>query len=81
MGALFWTEYDRWCERRIRTPAGKPDRWELVRNTSPNNDIIDESYQEIITLTARECRDSIDAEAWKNTFANRAAMRAALEAL
>lgn len=77
MAALFWAEYDRWVVRRKTDKQG----YELVRDTSPNGDIIDEMFQEIIPLSKRECRDYHDGEAWKNTYANRAAMRAALGAL
>lgn len=81
MSAAYWGEFDRWCERRITMPADKRDKWEIVRNTSPNNDLIDEHYQDVIKLTLRECRDHIDAEAWLNTYRCRSAMRAALGAL
>lgn len=76
MIALYVNEYDRWC---WRYKAG--GNFELVRNSSPNNDINADHYFEITTLTARECRDRHAAEAWLQTYARRAAMRAALEAL
>ena len=76
MVALYDAEYARWCDR------AKPGRgYEIVRNTSPNNDIIDETWQEVTNLTLREARTRDEAEAWCRTLAGRAAIRAALGAL
>lgn len=77
MNAVYWVEYDRWQWRWNREGT----RFELVRNTSPSGDLVGESYQEITTLTKRECKNKHDAEAWCKTFATRAAMGAALERL
>lgn len=77
MNAAYWAEYERWCWRRKAVKDG----FELVRNSSPNNDIIADEYNEITNLTKRECRDRDEAEAWYQTYAKRAAMRAALGAL
>lgn len=77
MTSAFDAEYDRWVCRRKSNKGG----FELVRNSSPKNNIVAEEYQEITNLTKRECRDYCDAEAWRNTYAGRAAMRKALEAL
>lgn len=73
----YQAEYDRWCWRHRAGGTG----FELVRNTSPGNNIIALEHQEIIKLWKSECRDKHDAECWLNTFRGRAAMKAALEAL
>lgn len=80
--AAYRNEYDRWCVRRNKSLAksGKYDRYELVRNTSPNGDIVSEDCQEVTLLTHREAASYTDAEGWLNTYRGRAAMRAALEA-
>lgn len=75
----YRAEYDRWCWRRSIIAGSY--RFELVRNSSPNNDINADEYFEITTLTKRECRDRHEAEAWLGTYRGRAAMRAALETL
>lgn len=77
MNAAYWAEHDRWCSRR----KGIGEGFELVRNTSPGNDIVDESYQALIHLSKRECRDRHDAAMWLQTYARRAAMQKALEAI
>jgi hypothetical protein len=81
MNALYVIEYDRWCSRYNELALKGRGRWELVRNSSPNNDINADEYFEITGFTRRECRDRHDAEMWLETFARRAAMRAALETL
>lgn len=79
MDAAYRLEHERWAyEHQNLGDSGF--RYILVRNTSPNNDIIDESYHEVITLTKREARTRDEAEAWCNTFAGRASIRKALEA-
>jgi hypothetical protein len=75
----YQLEYDRWIMRY--NPKKRGSGWELVRNTSPGNDIIGEEYQEIVTFTRRECRDKTDAVAWLNTYRGRAAVSALLEQL
>lgn len=72
--SAYQAEYDRWCWRRN-------SGFELVRNSSPKNDINADEYFEIISLTKRECKNGDDAESWLNTYRGRAAMKAALEAL
>lgn len=75
----YQAEYDRWDMLYRLRLRGSPHV--LIRNTSPNNDIITEHYQEVITFSKRECPDRSYAEMWLNTYRGRAAMRAALEAL
>lgn len=75
MTAAYDAEYERWIGRRKANKQG----FELVRANGDIN-VIDDN-QTIINLTKRECRDYCDAEAWRNTYAGRAAMRKALEAL
>lgn len=76
---MYWAEYSRWCWRRAIRNGDY--RFELVRNTSPRNDIIADEYTEITSLTKRECRDRHDVESWLNTYRGRAAMKATLEAI
>lgn len=83
---VFWNEYRRWTWRRVRPKhikatisANQPDRFELVRNTSPMGNIIDETCQEITAFTRRECRDGHEAEMKLQFARNRAAIRAVLE--
>jgi hypothetical protein len=75
MNAAYWAEYERWVWRR---KINRKDGFELVRNSSPNNDIVSDEYNEITNLTKRECKDSYSADEWYQTYARRAAMRAAL---
>lgn len=74
--AAYQAEYDRWCWRRKTDKDG----FELVRNSSPENNINADEYFEVTNLTKRECADSDDARSWLRTYRGRAAMRAALEA-
>lgn len=78
MDSAYKAEHDRWCWRR-KIPQGKG--FELVRNSSPGNNIIGDDYMEITNLTKRECPTSDHAEEWLDAFAGRAAMEAALKAL
>jgi len=71
----FHAEADRWCYRR------DGDHFILVRNSSPDNDIMADEYFQITRLTKREARTRDDAEAFLNTYRDRAAMLAALKAL
>lgn len=71
MVAAYIAEASRWGWRRINKPFGQRDRFVLYW--------IDEAgHESIIKLTARECRDSKEAEMWLNTYCSRAGMRAAL---
>lgn len=70
MNVAYRTEYDRWGWRRR---LGK-DGFELFRCVG-----LDET--EITSLTKRECKDKHDAEIWYLSFAGRAAMKKALEAV
>jgi acetone carboxylase gamma subunit len=74
----FREESDRWCWRRNIIDG---NHFEIVRNSSPNNDISDDQYFQIIRLTKRECRDRHEAEIFLRTYRDRAAMLAALKAL
>ncbi len=76
MQAAYKAEYDRWDWRAREKKRGSP--YEIVRNSSPNNDIIDDTYFEIIMLTKRECENIAQAENWLEAYRGRAAMRAAL---
>lgn len=81
MAEAFHDEYQRWQYRYNDLP-GRETRgslWELVRDTSPKQDIISEEFMEIITFTKRECKDRTDAEAWLETYRSRAAINAALD--
>lgn len=71
----FHAEADRWNSR------WNDRAYELVRNSSPDNDICDEEYSEIIRFTKYECPDGPHAYALLNTYRDRAAMLAALRAL
>jgi hypothetical protein len=71
--AAYRAEADRWDWRF------SGDGYELIRNSSPRNDIIAEQYMEIIPL--RRCPSNARAQKWLETFRGRAAMRAALEKL
>lgn len=75
MSDAFHAEADRWCWRR------NDQHYELVRNSSPKNNIIDDEFMQITRLTKRECRDRYAAEVFLNTYRDRAAMLAALKAL
>lgn len=75
--AAFDAETARWCWRRGPFNEG----FELVRNSSPKNDINADEYFQIVKLTKRECVDRHEAEGWCNTYRGRAAMLAALEVL
>ncbi len=75
----YQAEYERWCWRRAIIAGNY--RFELVRNSSPNNDINADEYNEITMLTKRECNDKHSAESWIITYRGRAAMKAALNAL
>lgn len=80
VAAAFWAEHDRWALRcNGLKRRGSP--YEIVRNASPNNDIVDESLLEVITFAKSECRDRFDADTWFDRYRNRAAIRAALEAM
>lgn len=76
MYAAYVAEYDRWDWRARERKRGSP--YELIRNTSPENDIIDDSWMEIITFTKRECENLAQIQNWLETFRGRAAMKAGL---
>lgn len=80
MDSAYQAERDRWCCRYNRL-APRGGRWELVRNSSPHNDINADEYFEITGLTKRECNGGDSAETWLDAYAGRAAMRKALGAL
>lgn len=80
MVAAYRAEADRWCWR-YRVPHDKRGSFELVRNSSPKNDINADEYFQITLLSRRECADRHHAEGRLRTYRGRAAMIAALEAL
>lgn len=75
--AAFREETERWCFRRNLDKKV----FELVRNTSPRNDICDESYQQVMSLSRGDCPDRHMAELLLLRYRDRAAMYAALRAL
>lgn len=81
MNWAYRNEYARWTERARIVTSGQRCQWELVRNTSPNNDISADAFHEITKLDARSCKSRDDAQSWLRTYAGRAAMRAAMEQL
>lgn len=76
----YQREHDRW-DWRCNVNKKRGSVYELVRNSSPDNDINADEYFEITTFSKRECPDRHYADMWLNTYRGRAAMRAALEAL
>ena len=72
--AAYKAEYDRWCVRR----KTHKDGYELVRNTSPHNDLVSDDFMDVIPLTKREAPTHDHAEEWLDTVRGRAAMAAAL---
>lgn len=77
MMAAFNREHERWCWRRVLDKSG----FELVRNSSPKNNINADEYFQITPLSKRYCSDRHEAEMWLGIWRGRAAMVAALEAL
>lgn len=79
MDYAYQKECERWCYRYndLKPHPG----YELVRNSSPNNNINADEYFEITTFTKRECPDRDSAAQWLDAYRGRAAMRAAIRAL
>jgi hypothetical protein len=66
--AAYRAEYERWCVRRVRADdSHNYDRFHLVRNASPNRDLITDQ-QEIVKLAKHEAKSYSDAESWLNTY-------------
>lgn len=78
MADAYRAEERRWKWQR-RSVEGKPyDRYEIVRF-----DDIDSRTAQITrveSMTHHECKDHHEADGWRNTFAGRAAVMAAMQA-
>jgi len=74
MVAAYISEASRWGWRRVNTPVGQRDRFVVYRI----NESDARTQETVVKLTARECRDSKEAELYLNSFCSRAGMRAAL---
>lgn len=79
MDRAYTTEHARWSYRYNGLALKGRGRWEIVRNSSPFNNIIGD--EEIVGLTKRECSDRHIVAEWLDAYAGRAAMRAALKAM
>lgn len=79
MDAAYRHEQMRWCARRKPSKEG----YEVFRNGSKNgiDEARDLSDDTVIKLTKREASNYDEADAWCRTYAGRAAMRKALEAV
>lgn len=78
MADAYRAEERRWKWQR-RPVEGKPyDRYEIVR--FDDIDSRDAKITRVESMTHHECKDHHEADGWRNTFAGRAAMTAAMAA-